>query len=215
VQLLSALRDATKAHRSLYVTGGILHRDISENNIIITDPKNADGFWGMLIDLDLAKIVGAMPSGARHRTGTMEFMPIRVLRKLGHDYRDDGESILYVLLWMCARRAWEREFRCKLRNQPKESMLSNWYTGSYKRIAQSKEHAMSINGFDELLEEFPQAFDCVKPLCRKLRGILFPLLENGALSTAAPQDPEQLYGPIVKAFDEGISEIAKIEQSGG
>ena len=50
-----ALRDATKAHRSLYLDGNIPHRDISENNIIITDPENADGNSGMLIDLDLAK----------------------------------------------------------------------------------------------------------------------------------------------------------------
>ncbi len=35
-ELLEALRDAIKAHRSLYLMGNILHRDISENNIIIT-----------------------------------------------------------------------------------------------------------------------------------------------------------------------------------
>nr|KMM68937.1 hypothetical protein CPAG_05260 [Coccidioides posadasii RMSCC 3488] len=35
-ELLKSLRDAIKAHRSLYTEGNILHRDISENNIIIT-----------------------------------------------------------------------------------------------------------------------------------------------------------------------------------
>lgn len=39
LELLEALRDAIKAHRSLYLEGNVLHRDISENNIIITDPK--------------------------------------------------------------------------------------------------------------------------------------------------------------------------------
>ncbi|SLM36384.1 protein [Lasallia pustulata] len=72
-ELLEALRDAIKAHRSLYTAGKILHRDISENNIIITDPKEADGFTGMLIDADLAKEIGSGRSGARHQTGTMEF----------------------------------------------------------------------------------------------------------------------------------------------
>jgi Fungal protein kinase len=47
-ELLEALRDAIKAHRSLYTAGKILHRDISENNIIITDPKEADGFTGCI-----------------------------------------------------------------------------------------------------------------------------------------------------------------------
>ncbi|KAF4507422.1 hypothetical protein G6O67_006058 [Ophiocordyceps sinensis] len=77
VELLEGLRDAIKAHRSLFMDGRILHRDISENNIIITDPDIADGFKGMLIDLDLAKEDGMPGGGARHRTGTMEFRPSR------------------------------------------------------------------------------------------------------------------------------------------
>jgi len=63
-KLLTALRDAIKAHKSLYIQRGILHRDISENNIIITYPKKADGSTGMLIDLDLAKASGSGRSGA-------------------------------------------------------------------------------------------------------------------------------------------------------
>ena len=106
-QLLEALRDAIKAHRSLYTVGKILHRDISENNIIITDPEKTGGFAGMLIDLDLAKEVGKGPSGARHRTGTMEFMAIEVLLGYAHTYRHDLESFFYVLLWLCARRGWK------------------------------------------------------------------------------------------------------------
>lgn len=85
-ELLEALRDAIKAHRSLYTKGKILHRDISENNIIITDPKEADGFKGMLIDEDLAKEIGSGRGGARHQTGTMEFMAIQVLQRVAHTY---------------------------------------------------------------------------------------------------------------------------------
>ena len=83
-ELLEALRDAIKAHMSLYTDGKILHRDISENNIIITDPKEADGFTGMLIDVDLAKEIGSGRSGARHQTGTMQFMAIQVLQGVAH-----------------------------------------------------------------------------------------------------------------------------------
>jgi hypothetical protein len=35
-EFLEACRDFIKAHRSLYYDGKILHRDISENNIIVT-----------------------------------------------------------------------------------------------------------------------------------------------------------------------------------
>lgn len=45
---------------------------------------------------------------------------------------------------------------------------------------------MGINGFEFVLDEFPQAFDRVKPLCKKIRGIHFPLLKDGALFTRNP-----------------------------
>lgn len=54
-ELLGALYDTIRAHRSLYIKGGILYCDILSNNIIIISPKKADGFKGMLIDLNLAK----------------------------------------------------------------------------------------------------------------------------------------------------------------
>ena len=103
-ELLTALRNAIKGHRSLYIDGGILHRDISENNIIITDLTRTNEFGRMLIDLDLAKVVGSGRLGARHQTGTVEFMAIQVLQKAAHTYRQDLESFFYVL-WICARRA--------------------------------------------------------------------------------------------------------------
>ncbi|ODH48992.1 hypothetical protein GX48_04925 [Paracoccidioides brasiliensis] len=57
LELFTALHDAIKAHWSLYQDENILHQDISENNIIITDPDKVGGHSGMLIDLDLAKEV--------------------------------------------------------------------------------------------------------------------------------------------------------------
>ncbi|KAL9098173.1 MAG: hypothetical protein Q9163_006116 [Psora crenata] len=207
-ELLEALRDAIKAHRSLYIDGKILHRDISENNIIITDSKETNGFTGMLIDMEYGKENGNRRSGARQQTGTMEFMAIQVLQRVAHTYRHDLESFFYVLLWICARRVWEREFKCSAVDRPKESMLSEWYTGSFKEIARRKEYAMSVNGFEELLDEFPTAFDNLKPLGKKIRGILFPLLKDGALFTGTPSDPpEKLYDSIIEAFDNSIADF--------
>ena len=124
LELLEALRDAIKAHRSLYLDGNILHRDISENNIIITDPKKT-GRAGMLIDLDLAKELGAGPSGARCRTGTMEFMAVDALLNRDHTYRHDLESLFYVLIWQCGRRGWQ--FVNRLKDRPAESSFTDWY----------------------------------------------------------------------------------------
>ncbi|KAH8746090.1 serine/threonine-protein kinase Sgk2 [Diaporthe sp. PMI_573] len=207
-ELLEGLRDAIKVHRSLFMDGKILHRDISENNIIITDPGKADGFKGMLIDLDLAKEEGQGPSGARHRTGTMEFMAIEVLLGISHTYRHDLEAFFYVLVWLCARRGWALAGTSK--RPATKTILSHWYTGTYKDIARNKLGDMDEGkgkGLDLILEEFPPAFDCVKPLCRTIRKVLFPY-RNG-LFTGTPQDPDILYVPIIKAFEDVLADIIR------
>ena len=98
------------------------------------DAREADGFMGELIDENLAKKVGSGRSGARHQTGIMEFMAMEVFRCVSHTYWHDLESFCVLLLiWL--RRAWERGFRCKIRDRPKGSMLKKWYMGSYEDIA--------------------------------------------------------------------------------
>ncbi|KAK2812984.1 hypothetical protein FQN50_001005 [Emmonsiellopsis sp. PD_5] len=202
-ELLKALRDAIKAHRSLYSKGSILHRDISENNIIITDPEET-GHAGMLIDMDLAKELGSGRSGARCRTGTMEFMAIQVLFNTDHTYRHDIESFFYVLIWQCAVHGWR--FTGRMENRPRDSLLTRWYTGTFRNIARAKRGDMYIDGFEDVLEEFPEEFDSVKPLCRELREVLFPT-RGGKLFTGTPKDPAILYEPILGAFDKTIDDI--------
>ena len=72
-------RDVTKAHWYLYIKVRMLHRNISLNYIVVTKAAMANGFKGMLIDLDLGKIPGSEESGAPHRTGTVPFMTVEVL----------------------------------------------------------------------------------------------------------------------------------------
>ncbi|KAH8745703.1 hypothetical protein F5883DRAFT_609618 [Diaporthe sp. PMI_573] len=102
-ELLEACRNFVKAHRSLYHDGKILHRDISENNIIITDAVRKVDPKGMLINLDLAKGLDGGPSEARHQTRTMEFMAIEVLKGGSHTYRHNLEAFFYVFLWVVIR----------------------------------------------------------------------------------------------------------------
>jgi hypothetical protein len=102
-ELLEALRDNIRGHRSLFQDGKILYQDVSENNIIITELSAEDTPKGRLIDLDLAKELDSMPSGARHRIGTMQFIAIKVLKGKGYTYRHNLESFFYVFVWMCIR----------------------------------------------------------------------------------------------------------------
>ncbi|GAB0135297.1 hypothetical protein EsDP_00003640 [Epichloe bromicola] len=206
-ELLESERDAIKVHQSLYLEGKILHRDISSNNIIITKPEKADGFKGMLIDLDLAKEVDGGPSGARHQTGTMQFMAVEVLHKIDHTYRHDLESFFYVLLWMCARQAWSNGFGGE-EERPKESLLRRWEIRSFREIAYNKEGDMTVNGLERIMGEFPKSLDIVKPLCLRIRKILFPLDKDDRMNLGTPAgDPNQLYKPIIAAYDEVISNL--------
>ncbi|KAL7899215.1 serine/threonine-protein kinase Sgk2 [Trichoderma sp. SZMC 28014] len=205
-ELLESMRDAIKAHQSLYTTGNILHRDISPNNIIITDPEKADGFKGMLIDLDLAKELNSGPSGARHQTGTMQFMAVEVLRTIDHTYRHDLESFFYVLIWMCARQSWQKLF--VLGRPPMDSLLRRWEIGTFKSIADAKIGHMTVDGLENIMSEFPESFGALKPLCLKIRKVLFPLNKDERMSFGTPAgDPAELYKPIIAAYDESISAL--------
>lgn len=66
---------------------------------------------------------------------------------------------------------------------------------------------MTENGFKELLKEFPRVLDCTKPLCEEIRQILSPD-HHGLFLGTPPGPPENLYNPIIKAFDKTIRSIA-------
>ncbi|OAX76912.1 hypothetical protein ACJ72_08795 [Emergomyces africanus] len=159
----------------------------------------------MLIDLDLAKEVGSGRSGARHRTGTMEFMAIEVLLNIDHTYRHDLESFFYVLIWQCARHGWGKG------KYPGESKLRAWYTGNFEEIAYAKLAHMSSRenvGLGIILREFPPKFWGVLSLCKALRDILFPYSSTG-LIIGTPQDPNRLYDRIIKAYDNTIRQLER------
>ena len=82
---------------------GILHRDISVGNILVSEDESG----GFLIDLDHAiRVDRAENSGAPGRTGTRVFMSIGLLRQSDsqrgpHSFMDDLESVFWVLFWIC------------------------------------------------------------------------------------------------------------------
>jgi len=140
---------------SCYLRGKILHRDVSENNIIITKSTTDGALKGRLIDLDLAKELDSVPSGASHRTGTMQFMAIEVLEGKGHTYRHDLESFLYVFIWMCTRHGHhdiDDNLKAKKPIRPAAiNRLRDWYTGTYTQIARNKVGDMDKNRFENII----------------------------------------------------------------
>ncbi|KAK7397539.1 hypothetical protein QQX98_013095 [Neonectria punicea] len=102
-ELLAALRDAVKAHRTLYQDGEVLHQDVCPGNIIIPS-GGAKGATtdsrGVMIDLDMAKMVSE-PGKQFEAIGTPPFQSIGVLQAYlpnnPHTYRHDLESFLFPM----------------------------------------------------------------------------------------------------------------------
>ena len=147
-ELLRAFWDTIKAHRSLFLDGKILHRDISENNIFITDPEEPDGFSGILIDMDLATKVKEdrtnQRSEAQQITCTLQIMAIEVLEMvlphamhgLNQTYRHNLESLFYVFVYIYISYGWRDGKKWKIHP------LQNWYTGSYTNVVAAKSSYM-------------------------------------------------------------------------
>ena len=92
----------------------------------------------------------------------------------------------------------------------KRNLLQNWYPSSFKDIADTKKLYMHVDDSEQILMEFSEAFNPIKPLYRKIRGILFPLQETGALFIGTrPDPPEKLCEPILQAFVDAIEDSQK------
>ena len=119
-------------HESL-LNAGILHRDVSIGNIILTENED-DGF---LIDLDLAiKTSDNQASGAPSKTGTKIFMAIGALYGEPHSFMHDLESFFWVLFWICIHHdGLDEKGKVKRRRVPQ---YEKWNYEDTEELADSK-----------------------------------------------------------------------------
>ncbi|KAI0187941.1 serine/threonine-protein kinase Sgk2 [Astrocystis sublimbata] len=101
----------------------------------------------------------------------VKFIAVEVLRKTDYTYRYNLESFFYVLLWIYP---------------PKESILRRWEVSSFKDIARNKAGDITVDGLEGIMGEFPELLDIVKPLCLRIRKILFPLDKDERMSFGTP-----------------------------
>lgn len=207
-ELLHAMRDAIKCHRSLLFDARILHQDISVGNIIIVDGRWEDEPKGILIDLDssieLAEGISEDDRTEDGVVGTRPFIAIGVLKSERHTYRHDLESFLYVFLWTIITNHTE--------NLPETSKLRQWSNGSWDELTIRKSIDMNQESFRTILEEFPSEFHSLKPLAESLRQILFPL-RDGVIWTGTDGSPEavdKLYYGMSSAFEDAIASGRRI-----
>ncbi|THU94115.1 hypothetical protein K435DRAFT_779564 [Dendrothele bispora CBS 962.96] len=97
-ELVRVIRDALIAHTDACEKAGLLHRDVSAGNILIT----TDG-KGLLSDWELSKEVTKLAKARQHeRTGTWQFMSAALLQQERpcHSIQDDLESFFHVFSWI-------------------------------------------------------------------------------------------------------------------
>ncbi|VCU41221.1 Bgt-50506 [Blumeria graminis f. sp. tritici] len=210
LDLLQGIRDAILAHQSLFKEARILHRDVSINNIILTDPAVNNGRYGLLIDLDLAISLNDVNSEQNRQTmtGTMEYIALGILQAniyetgkgYNHTYRHDLESFFYVLVLACIRFGWGNK------KSGHTDVLSKWYTGTVQNMYLNKKEAVSHKYFKKcLLDHFSTRYDCVKALVTRLRIILFD--RSTGVDTSTNPFADEVYDLILKAFDNEIKGI--------
>ncbi|KAJ7445440.1 hypothetical protein FB451DRAFT_1148766 [Mycena latifolia] len=101
-ELGEAFRGIFKCYRWLYEKAGIMHRDISRNNLMYR--KIAGEVYGVLNDFDLSVLLANEPrSTSNQRTGTEPYMALDLLvtgPPPPHIYRFDLESLFYVIAYV-------------------------------------------------------------------------------------------------------------------
>jgi hypothetical protein len=100
--------------------------------------KKPTGHIGVLLDWDLASLIdelnAVIPSNAKHRTGTIPFMSISLLRgNTPHRYCHDLESFFYVLIWAAVHFDLQKK-QC-LRTQP---TFQDWNNSDLAKAARAK-----------------------------------------------------------------------------
>ncbi|KUI73048.1 hypothetical protein VM1G_08192 [Cytospora mali] len=171
VALLRGLEACIEGHESLYKCG-LLHRDISMNNLMINEDDENPSWPAFLIDLDLAiKEQRQGASGAKGMTGTRAFMAIGALLSEHHTYMFDLESFFWVLFWICIH--FEEPAGDKERVVPK---FEKWNFIEADELAASKSMVVSDDEyFLRVAEEyFTPYYQSLIPWVDRLRREVFP-----------------------------------------
>ncbi|KAJ2799500.1 hypothetical protein H4R20_004416 [Coemansia guatemalensis] len=240
-ELIIVLADAMRCHSSVHNHCGILHRDISENNILMVGGDKDAPVQGLLIDFDYSIPLDPENAGRRPgRSGTLPYMSIGNIENndTQRTALDDWESLLYLICWT-ATIGLTSEKRSKIReiaNDTKRSVLSKlpihkWIDDDEEVIAYTKRtHMHSKDNFNSnILQHFHGEYDQLIFLAIELHEALF--LHEGCEGAAAlkqlptrkhpvdrsnlistPTTSPELYDPLPKRVQYEQAIVQNLEQ---
>ena len=145
----------------------MLHRDLSINNLMCD--KKPTRHIGILSDWDLASLIdelnAVIPSNAKHRTGTIPFMSINLLKgDPPHKYCHDLESFFYILIWAAVHFDLRKK-QCL----PPSPTFKKWNNSDLLEAAQPKVNCLAFPGelAPFILDNFKELFQTwINPLRR-------------------------------------------------
>ncbi|KAJ2720442.1 hypothetical protein GGI07_004587 [Coemansia sp. Benny D115] len=190
------MADVMHVHGAIYDKAGILHRDISCNNVLFYRTNKHPYVRGLLIDFDHAVDCSDKQRNRRlDRSGTLPFMSINNLAgNFGWvSGLDDWESTLYLMCWIAtygfnSNQAPDEKVRAKLR-------IRAWCEGPLDRIVDSKRSSLSTKAFfDLIVREFLSKLSEIGLLKKLVRGLRSTLIDDTEL------DPE--FRGTVALYDE-------------
>ncbi|RXW12603.1 hypothetical protein EST38_g13250 [Candolleomyces aberdarensis] len=222
--LLCILRDAISAHRKL-LRKGILHGDVSIQNILTGSPKAEPGHRGVLIDLDIASryIAGSVNALTDWRVGTSLYQSIMVVLSgefadpLVHDHLDELESFFYVFSRII------HAYDCHGVFHSMASDLKGWekYSDDQMLHAACKRvfiveptvpREVSARWPEACLRVFHDFRDFIKCIVVKKLTIAYEKPEDRAEALESLwSSAEDHYNHVLGLFDEGIAALGKAE----
>ena len=160
-------------HYQAYTVGKVLHRDLSENNLMF---QRKDGkAKGIVNDWDMASILndaGEVPtSAAKHRTGTIPFMArdLLVENPSPHLYRHDIESFFFVLVWAAIH--YDLKNKIRLNAVPR---LERWNSELSLAFDVKSAFVIGMQTSDEVLElvrkDMEELLEWIDPLLDLFRA---------------------------------------------
>ena len=212
-------------HHWLYKYAGILHRDLSPNNIMcrFIEERNGEGsmerrVYGVLTDYDLSSFTATMNSNykktSQQRTGTPPYMALELLKGTSalHLYRHDLESLFYIMLLTAARHTIGTPRRD---DNPRVVLRTSWVLPYQEWFNEPRYHVLgSLKGsfFSDMhLITLSRAFEDFLPWLKDLQqsfssgfslGVVAsnmrknPILRAAVNSTVAKFDDDTLGGCV-------------------